>query len=86
MITFPALLTAGKPFVRIVSCNPLEVRGEGVAPVFSGLPADDRAEWDAFRAEYDRTHREIWTRLQRLGASSRAPSRCPTWSSSTRAT
>ncbi|WP_204358691.1 glycosyltransferase [Streptosporangium sp. 'caverna'] len=61
VITFPALLTAGKPFVRIVSCNPLEVRGEDVAPVFSGLPADDRSEWDAFRAEYDRTHREIWT-------------------------
>jgi MGT family glycosyltransferase len=61
VITFPALLTAGKPFVRIVSCNPLEVRGEDVAPVFSGLPADDRSEWDAFRGEYDRTHREIWT-------------------------
>ncbi|GAA4194329.1 glycosyltransferase [Streptosporangium oxazolinicum] len=61
VITFPALLTAGKPFVRIVSCNPLEVRGEGVAPVFSGLPADDRSEWGAFNAEYDRTHREIWT-------------------------
>ncbi|MGJ6963928.1 nucleotide disphospho-sugar-binding domain-containing protein [Streptosporangium sp. G11] len=61
VITFPALLTAGKPFVRIVSCNPLEVRGENVAPVFSGLPADDRSEWGAFNAEYDRTHREIWT-------------------------
>ncbi len=61
VITFPALLTAGKKFVRIVSCNPLEVRGEGIAPVFSGLPADDRSEWDAFRAEYDRTHREIWS-------------------------
>ncbi|MEV0348061.1 glycosyltransferase [Nonomuraea sp. NPDC050680] len=61
VITFPALLTAGKKFVRIVSCNPLEVRGEDVAPVFSGLPADHRGEWDAFRAEYDRTHREIWS-------------------------
>jgi MGT family glycosyltransferase len=61
VITFPALLTAGKPFVRIVSCNPLEVRGENVAPVFSGLPADDRSEWEAFRATYDRTHREVWT-------------------------
>ncbi|MFC4592190.1 glycosyltransferase [Sphaerisporangium corydalis] len=60
VITFPALLTAGKPFVRIVSCNPLEVKGDGVAPVFSGLPAADRGEWDAFRAEYDRTHRDIW--------------------------
>ncbi|MEU7001443.1 glycosyltransferase [Nonomuraea sp. NPDC046570] len=61
VITFPALLTAGKKFVRIVSCNPLEARGDGVAPVFSGLPADDGTEWDGFRAEYDRTHREIWT-------------------------
>ncbi|WP_157250064.1 glycosyltransferase [Nonomuraea typhae] len=60
VITFPALLTSGKKFVRIVSCNPLEARGADIAPVFSGLPADDRAEWDAFRAEYDRTHREIW--------------------------
>ncbi|MCK2221564.1 glycosyltransferase [Actinomadura sp. ATCC 31491] len=61
VITFPALLTAGKKFVRIVSCQPLEVRGADVPPVFSGLPADDRAEWDDFRAEYDRTHRELWT-------------------------
>ncbi|HUR09349.1 MAG TPA: nucleotide disphospho-sugar-binding domain-containing protein, partial [Nonomuraea sp.] len=61
VITFPALLTAGKKFVRIVSCNPLEVRGDDVAPVFSGLPADHRGEWDAFRAEYDRTHREVWS-------------------------
>ncbi|WP_433218116.1 glycosyltransferase [Microtetraspora malaysiensis] len=61
VITFPALLTAGKPFVRIVSCNPLEVKGADIAPAYSGLPADDRSEWDAFRAEYDRTHREIYT-------------------------
>lgn len=61
VITFPALLTTGKKFVRIVSCNPLEVRGADIPPVFSGLPAADRSEWDAFRAEYDRTHREIWT-------------------------
>lgn len=60
VITFPALLTGGAKFARIVSCNPLEVRGEGIAPVFSGLPADHRGEWDAFRAEYDRTHREVW--------------------------
>ncbi|MDA0635249.1 glycosyltransferase [Nonomuraea sp. MCN248] len=61
VLTFPALLTAGKKFVRIVSCNPLEVRGQDIPPVFSGLPADDRSEWEAFRAEYDRTHREMWS-------------------------
>src|SRR5262245_11346339 len=61
VVAFPALQTAGKPFVRIVSCNPLEIRGdaEGAAaipPPYSGLPADDRTEWEAFREEYDRTH------------------------------
>ncbi|GAA3686232.1 glycosyltransferase [Nonomuraea antimicrobica] len=61
VITFPALLTTGKKFARIVSCQPLEMRGENVPPVFSGLPAADRSDWDAFRAEYDRTHRELWT-------------------------
>jgi MGT family glycosyltransferase len=60
VVAFPALLTAGVPYVRIVSCNPLEMKGSGVAPTFSGYPADDSSGWDAFRAEYDRTHRELW--------------------------
>ena len=64
VVCFPALTTAGKPFVRIVSCNPLEMKGPDVAPAYSGLPADDRSEWDAFRAEYDRTHRPMWSEFQ----------------------
>jgi MGT family glycosyltransferase len=60
VVAFPALLTAGAPFVRIVSCNPLEMKGPDIAPPYSGLPADDRSEWAAFRAEYDRTHRAMW--------------------------
>jgi UDP:flavonoid glycosyltransferase YjiC (YdhE family) len=60
VVTFPALQTAGKPFVRIVSCNPLEVRGTEIPPPYSGLPLDDRREWEAFREEYDRTHRPTW--------------------------
>lgn len=60
VLCFPALVTAGKPFVRIVSCNPLEVRGDGIAPVFSGLGEHDTDSWAAFRAEYDRTHRPMW--------------------------
>ncbi|HUF98763.1 MAG TPA: nucleotide disphospho-sugar-binding domain-containing protein [Ilumatobacter sp.] len=57
---FPALTTAGVPFVRIMSCNPLEVRGPNVPPVFSGYASDDPSGWDEFRAEYERTHREMW--------------------------
>jgi MGT family glycosyltransferase len=60
VVSFPALQTAGRPFVRIVSCNPLEVRGPDVPPPYSGLPSDDRSEWADFAAEYDRTHRETW--------------------------
>jgi MGT family glycosyltransferase len=61
VVAFPALLTHGAPFVRIVSCNPLEVKGSRIAPAYSGLPADDESEWVAFRAEYERTHRPLWT-------------------------
>jgi len=61
VIAFPALVTAGVPFVRIMSCNPLEVPGDDIAPVFSGLAEDDREGWAAFRAEYERTHRPLWT-------------------------
>jgi MGT family glycosyltransferase len=60
VIAFPALITAGVPFVRIVSCNPLEVPGAEIAPVFSGLGEDDREGWAAFRAEYERTHRAFY--------------------------
>ncbi|MGV8969217.1 MAG: glycosyltransferase [Microbacteriaceae bacterium] len=60
VITFPALLGAGVPFVRIVSCNPLEIPGDDIAPVFSGLSEKDRAGWAEFSAEYERTHRELW--------------------------
>jgi MGT family glycosyltransferase len=57
---FPALLTHGAPWVRIMSCNPLEMKDPDLPPTFSGYPTADRTGWDAFRAEYERTHRELW--------------------------
>ena len=57
---FPALLTHGAPWVRIMSCNPLEMKDPDLPPTFSGYPIDDASGWDEFRAEYDRTHREPW--------------------------
>ena len=60
VVLFPALTTSGAPFVRIVSCNPLEIPGDGVAPGLSGLPHDDPEAWRAFREEFDRTHRGLW--------------------------
>ncbi|MBX6387893.1 MAG: glycosyl transferase [Frankia sp.] len=60
VVTFPALTTADGAFVRIVSCNPLEIRGPAIPPAFSGYPSADRSGWDAFLAEFDRTHQEMW--------------------------
>lgn len=60
VVVFPALLLNGAPWVRIMSCNPLEMKDPGLAPTFSGYARDDRSRWDEFRAEYERTHRALW--------------------------
>jgi MGT family glycosyltransferase len=57
---FPAVVTADARWVRIMSGNPLEIPDPELAPVFSGLPEADRSGWDAFRAEYERTHHTMW--------------------------
>lgn len=72
VVCFPALTTAGVPFVRIVSCNPLEMKGPGVAPAFSGYAQDDPGSWPAYRAEYERTHREMWEAFNAFVVSSGA--------------
>jgi MGT family glycosyltransferase len=73
VVCFPALMTSGAPFVRIVSCNPLEIKGPGVPPAFSGHPIDDRTGWAEFEAEYDRTHRELWTEFNAWVVAQGAP-------------
>jgi MGT family glycosyltransferase len=70
---FPALLTHGAPWVRIMSCNPLEMRDPGLPPAFSGYAIDDRSGWDAFRHEYERTHRETWERYDAFVRDNGAP-------------
>jgi MGT family glycosyltransferase len=49
---FPAIPASRRPWVRIVSCNPLEVKDPELPPTFSGLPLHDRTDWEAFRTEY----------------------------------
>ncbi len=51
---FPAIPASGLPWVRVASCNPLEVKDPALPPPFSGLPIDDRSGWDEFRSEYAR--------------------------------
>ena len=57
--SFPALPASGRPWVRIASCNPLELKDPELPPPYSGLPMDDRGQWEAFRAEYARAIRRM---------------------------
>ena len=73
VVGFPALPASGRPWVRIVSCNPLELKDPGVPPVFSGYPTQDRSGWEEFRAEYERTHRALWQEFDAFVSESGAP-------------
>jgi len=52
VIGFPALMQAGVPWVRMVSCAETEIGDARVPPVMSGLGVDDAAGFPAFRARY----------------------------------
>ena len=51
---FPAIPASGRPWVRIVSCNPLELKGPELPPPYTGLSIDDRSSWGEYRDEYRR--------------------------------
>ncbi len=59
VVSFPALSACGLPWVRIVSCNPAELKDPAVPPTFSGYPASDRSSWEAYRAEFARSHADL---------------------------
>ena len=77
VVVFPALMTSGAPFVRIVSCNPLEVKGPDVPPPSRGCRRTTVGEWAAFRAEYDRTHRPMWADFNAFVVSRARPAAGP---------
>jgi MGT family glycosyltransferase len=59
VVGFAAVVTARCPWVRVMSCNPLELPDPDLPPVFSGYPTDDRSGWDEFREEYRRVHADL---------------------------
>jgi MGT family glycosyltransferase len=73
VVEFPAIEASARPWVRIVSCNPLEVLDPAIPPVFSGYPTDDRTDWEAFREEYARTHGELWADFDAFVRAAGAP-------------
>lgn len=54
VVGFPALGASGRPWVRIVSCNPAELKDELVPPTFSGYGSVGPAAWPEYWAEYRR--------------------------------
>jgi UDP:flavonoid glycosyltransferase YjiC (YdhE family) len=60
VVGFPALPASGRPWVRIVSCNPAELKDPAIPPFSSGYAVADRAGWSGFLAEVGRTHRDMW--------------------------
>jgi UDP:flavonoid glycosyltransferase YjiC (YdhE family) len=73
VVGFAALPASGRPWVRIVSCNPAELKDPAVPPFSSGYPVADRSAWPAFVAEVERTHREMWADFDAFGRDHGAP-------------
>jgi MGT family glycosyltransferase len=59
VVSFPAISASGRPWVRIASCNPLEMKDPDLPPTFSGYAIAERAGWREFRDEYTRTARTV---------------------------
>jgi MGT family glycosyltransferase len=57
--SFPAIPASGRPWVRIVSCNPLELKDPELPPPFCGLPLDEPSDWQRYRDEYRRATEEM---------------------------
>jgi MGT family glycosyltransferase len=72
VVSFPALLANGRPWVRIASCNPAEIKDPAVPPPFSGLPAGDPSGWagywDAYREALGPLHAEFDAFCRERGA------------------
>jgi MGT family glycosyltransferase len=73
VVAFPALPACGRPWVRIVSCNPTEVRDAAVPPPFSGYAADDQSGWAEYWEEWARTHGEMHAAFSALCQEKGAP-------------
>jgi MGT family glycosyltransferase len=59
VVAFPAIPASGRPWARILSCNPAEQKDPEVPPVFSGYGIDDRANWNQYWESYRRAHDDI---------------------------
>jgi MGT family glycosyltransferase len=73
VVGFPAVIAAGVPWVRIVSCNPLELKDPALPPPFSGYPASEPSDWDEFRTRYRELHEPLQREFSEFGVDNGAP-------------
>jgi MGT family glycosyltransferase len=73
VVAFPAAPASGIPWVRIVSCNPLELKDPALPPPFSGYPTHERARWDEFRARYRELHEPLQQEFSDFSVARGAP-------------
>jgi MGT family glycosyltransferase len=59
VVAFPAVPASGIPWVRIVSCNPLELKDPALPPPFSGYSSDEPSGWEEFRKRYRELHEPL---------------------------
>jgi MGT family glycosyltransferase len=73
VVAFPAVLTAEVPWVRIVSCNPLEIADPALPPPLSGLPIGDTSQWEPFRRAYGAAHADLHRDFSRFARDQGCP-------------
>ena len=74
---FPAIAASGRPWVRIVSCNPLEIDDPQLPPAFSGLALSTTAMARPRSAPSTAVRSANCTRASRSSVSSAELRRCP---------
>jgi UDP:flavonoid glycosyltransferase YjiC (YdhE family) len=60
VVAFPAIAASRRPWVRIVSCNPAEIKDARIPPFSSGYTVADQDGWPEFLVEVRRTHADMW--------------------------
>jgi MGT family glycosyltransferase len=73
VVGFPAIAASGRPWVRIDSCNPLELKDPALPPTFSGYALEDPSGWPAFREEYARQAGQMQAELSEFFQEHGAP-------------
>jgi MGT family glycosyltransferase len=59
VVGFPALFANGRPWARIASCAPTEIKDHAVPPPFSGLGLHEAHRWDDYWGAYRDAHSEM---------------------------